>query len=215
MKQQVEQLVQHCPACTKAPAAPKQPMLPTLLPEYPWQQSDLHQICLSYTGRPTYSSQTTYIYVEVQTLTSTTSASIIRMLKSIFARHGIPETFVSNNEPQYSSQEIKDFARDCNFVHVTSSSYHPQSNGLAKRIVQTLKSLIGKSSDPYPALLLFHLSAPYTPGVLVAASSSGCSLLCGCSMILRDTLSPSLPLFSVDCFWVAVSFLLDEGHKTL
>ena len=29
MKQQVEQQVQHCPACTKVPAAPRQPMLPT------------------------------------------------------------------------------------------------------------------------------------------------------------------------------------------
>ena len=38
MKQQVEQLVQHCPERTKVLAAPRQPMLPTLLPEYPWQR---------------------------------------------------------------------------------------------------------------------------------------------------------------------------------
>ena len=37
VKQQVEQQVQHCPACTKCLAAPRQPMLPTPLPEYPWQ----------------------------------------------------------------------------------------------------------------------------------------------------------------------------------
>jgi alpha-D-ribose 1-methylphosphonate 5-phosphate C-P lyase len=49
-------------------------------------------------------------YVEVQTLTSTTSASIIRTLKAIFARHGIPETFTSDNGPQYVSQEMKDIA---------------------------------------------------------------------------------------------------------
>ena len=155
VKQQVEQLVQHCPACTKALAATRQPMLPTPLPEYPWQRvaSDLFEL-----DKKTYLLVADYFsrYVEVQTLTSTTSASIIRTLKSIFARHGIPETFVSDNGPQYSSQEMKDFARDYNFVHVTSSPYYPQSNGLAERMVQTLKSLIGKSSDPYLALLAYR-----------------------------------------------------------
>ena len=155
VKQQVEQLVQHCSACTKVLAAPRQPMLPTPLPEYPWQRvaSDLFEL-----DKKTYILVVDYFsrYVEVQTLSSTTSPSIIRTLKSIFARHGIPETFVSDNGPQYSSQEMKDFARDYNFVHVTSSPYYPQSNGLAERMVQTLKNLIGKSSDPYLALLAYR-----------------------------------------------------------
>ena len=46
VKQQVEQLVQHCPACTKVLAAPRQPMLTTPLPEYLWQRvaSDLFEL---------------------------------------------------------------------------------------------------------------------------------------------------------------------------
>ena len=91
VKQQVEQLVQHCPACTKVLAAPRQPMLPTLLPEDPWQRvaSNLFELnkktCIHVAH---YYSQ----YVEVQSLISTTSASVISVLKSIYARHGIPET---------------------------------------------------------------------------------------------------------------------------
>ena len=93
------------------------------LPEYPWQRvaSDLFEL-----DKKTYLLVADYFsrYVEVQTLTSTTSASIICTLKSIFAQHSIPETFVSDNGPQYSSQEMKDFARDYNFatlpaVHTT------------------------------------------------------------------------------------------------
>ena len=127
MKQQVEQLVQYCPECTKVHAAPRQPVLPTPLPEYPWQRvaSDLFEL-----DKKTYILVVDYFsrYVEVQTLSSTTSASVISVLKSIFARHGIPETLVSDNGPQYASQEMENFAQEYNFVHVTSSPYYQQSN---------------------------------------------------------------------------------------
>ena len=102
---------------------PLVPLLGKTNLEYPWQRvaSDLFEL-----DKKTYLLIADYFsrYVEVQTLTSTTSASIICTLKSIFAQHGIPETFVSDNGPQYSSQEMKDFARDYNFatlppVHTT------------------------------------------------------------------------------------------------
>ena len=102
-------------------AAPRQPMLPTPLPEYPWQRvaSDLFEL-----NKKTYILAADYYsrYVEVQSLT--TSASVISVLKSIFARHGLPETFVSYSGPQYTSLEMKDFAREYNFVHITSSPYY-------------------------------------------------------------------------------------------
>ena len=60
-------------------------------------------------------------YVEVQTLSTTTSAIIIKALKAIFSRHGIPTTLVSENGPQYSSQEFANFSREYNFTHTTSS----------------------------------------------------------------------------------------------
>ena len=110
-------------------------------------------------------------YVEVQTLSSTTSASVIRALKAIFSRHGIPATLVSDNGPQYSSQEFLAFSHEYNFTHTTSSPHYPQSNGLSDRMVRTVKSLLSKSSDPYSALLAYR-STPlpwcgYSPGELL------------------------------------------------
>ena len=96
--------------------------LPTPLPEYPWQRVASDSFKLNK-----------------KTLTSTMSASVIRVLKSIFVGHGIPETLVSDNGPQHASQEIEDFAREYNFVHVTSSPYYQQSNGLAERMVKNIK----------------------------------------------------------------------------
>ena len=95
-------------------------------------------------------------YVEVQTLSTTTSAIIIKALKATFSRHGIPTTLVSENGPQYSSQEFANFSREYNFTHTTSSPHYPQSNGLAERMVRTVKNLLCKSSDPYSALLAYR-----------------------------------------------------------
>ncbi len=78
-------------------------------------------------------------------------------MKSVFARHGIPEVVVSDNGPQYTSQEFEEFAKTWNFQHQISSPAYPQSNGLAERTVQTVKNLLEKAKasgeDPYLSLL--------------------------------------------------------------
>ena len=94
-------------------------------------------------------------YPEVIKLKSTTSSMVIEALKAIFSRHGIPETFVSDNGPQYASGEFARFASRYNFLHVTSS---PQSNGCAERAVQTIKKLLKDSDDPYLTLLIYRFT---------------------------------------------------------
>ena len=68
--------------------------------------------------------------------------NVIAALKSIFSLHGIPLTFISDNGPQFVSEEMNEFRQSYCFVHVTSSPYYPQSNGLAERTVKTVKYLL-------------------------------------------------------------------------
>ena len=75
-------------------------------------------------------------FVEVQKLTSTTSMSVITALKSMFFQ---PFTFMSDNGPQFVSEEMKEFRQSYFSVHVTSSLHYPQSNGLVERTVKTVK----------------------------------------------------------------------------
>ena len=95
-------------------------------------------------------------YPEVVQLRSTTSGAVISHLKSVFARHGIPEVVRSDNGPQYASKEFSEFAQSYGFQHITSSPKYPQSNGQAERMVQTVKQLLRDSEDPYLAILSYR-----------------------------------------------------------
>ena len=101
-------------------------------------------------------------FIEVSKLTSTT-ASVITHLKSIFARHGIPQVVVSDNGPQYSAAAFSEFSKEYAFEHCTSSPKFPQANGEAERAVKTVKQLLEKNSDPYLAMLAYR-STPLENG---------------------------------------------------
>ena len=83
-------------------------------------------------------------YIEVARLSSTTSRAIIKELKAIFARFGIPDCLVTDNGPQFSAAEFSVFAKTWMFEHRTSSPSYAQSNGKAENAVQTIKRLFTK-----------------------------------------------------------------------
>ena len=69
---------------------------------------------------------------EVGYLEDTKTKTVIRKLKIQFARYGISDTCTSDNGPQFASDELKQFNKDWNFEHVTSSPKFPQTIGKIK-----------------------------------------------------------------------------------
>jgi hypothetical protein len=96
-------------------------------------------------------------YPEVAELRDTKARTVIAKTKSIFSRHGIPDNVISDNGPQYSSDEYRQFSQDYDFQHTTISPRYPQSGGLHEKTVQTVKRILEKCAatqqDPYLALL--------------------------------------------------------------
>ncbi|XP_049308593.1 uncharacterized protein K02A2.6-like [Bactrocera dorsalis] len=81
----------------------------------------------------------------VTQLSSTTTDNTIHSLKSIFAIEGLPNTLVSDNGPQLTSDAFQQFCKLHGITHITTAPFHPASNGLAERFVQTFKTAVPKN----------------------------------------------------------------------
>ena len=81
-------------------------------------------------------------WVEVIPVSSTTSSSTIEVLRDLFARFGISEQIVSDKGAQFVSEEFQAFVRSNGIRHITSAPYHPATNSLAEKAVQTFKQTL-------------------------------------------------------------------------
>lgn len=84
-------------------------------------------------------------FIETSLMRAKTEGTIVMHMKSIFARHGIPEELVSDNMP-YNSKEFKHFVSDWGFKLTTSSPTYPQANGVSEKAVQTIKRILKNTS---------------------------------------------------------------------
>ena len=72
-------------------------------------------------------------------MNSTTAVRTIAALRNMFAHYGIPEQLVSDNGPQFISEEMHQFLATNGVKHICSAPYHPSTNGAVERLVQTVK----------------------------------------------------------------------------
>ena len=75
------------------------------------------------------------------------SEATIKALRPILANHGLPELIVSDNGTSFTSSEFQEFTKRNGIRHITTAPYHPATNGLAERAVQTLKEGRKKSAN--------------------------------------------------------------------
>ena len=61
---------------------------------------------------------------EVCVMDSTTSSNTIFVLREMFARYGLPRQVVSDNGPQFTSEEFKQFLHANGVKHITTAPHH-------------------------------------------------------------------------------------------
>jgi len=149
MDADLEDRVRKCVVCQRSQRMPqKAPIQPWEWPEKPWAR--LH---IDHAG-PVMGKILLIIvdahskWIDALVVPSTSSAAAIDKLRSVFAAHGLPQTIVSDNGPAFTSVEFKEFLRHNGIQHVRSDPYHPSSNGLAERAVQTVKMGVKKLNGP-------------------------------------------------------------------
>lgn len=169
LNSQLEDLVFSCTVCQKERRQRPEPLHSTPFPELPWQKlgADLFEWKgMKYLLIVDYFSR----FIEIAKLGGESSSHIIQHMKSIIARHGIPQEIFTDNGPQFAAAEFKQFADKYGFRHKTSSPHYPQSNGEAERAVKTIKGLLQKTDDPYHSLLVYRatpLQNGYSPAELL------------------------------------------------
>ena len=157
MNSEIKEAVIKCSVCAEYQAKnPKQPMQSHSIPDWPWSKvgTDLFSLHSNdYIVLVDYYSD----FIEVSQLDDTTTATVCDFLKEQFSHHGIPDTLVSDNGSQFTSREFTEFSKEWEFKHVTSSPYHPRSNGKAESAVKIVKNIFKKAisddKDPWLALL--------------------------------------------------------------
>lgn len=160
MAAQIKDIVSQCAICNEFRSAQtKEPMMPHEVPNTPWEicATDLFEL-----HKDTYIVLACYYskFFEVKKINSSSSKTVINVLKENFSRYGIPKILKSDNGPAFSSVEFKNFAESYGFEHITSSPRYSQSMGFIEKYVQICKNLLKKSkkcnSDPYLAILEYR-----------------------------------------------------------
>ena len=159
----IEEVVRNCSKCAEYhQKQPSEPLSSTPVPDLPYQEvgTDIFDFeGKQYIITVDYYSQ----FIAVDELPNEKACTVISMLKSQFATHGIPQILRSDCGTQFMSREFQQFCQQWNITHLPSSPYFQSSNGEAERAVKTVKSLWRKGNDKYLALL-DHRTTPL-PGI--------------------------------------------------
>ena len=138
---------EHCDPCKRTR------YMPSLAPLHPWEftKRPWSRLHVDYTEPVNgnmliiiVDSHTKWIDVHV---TSGVHHYHYNQQTESFSTHGIPDTIVSDNATCFTSSEFQEFYKHSGIPHITSAPYHPSSNRLAERAVQTVKSGLKRTGN--------------------------------------------------------------------
>jgi transposase InsO family protein len=159
----IKNMIAKCEKCQVRQASQvHEPLIASDVPPGPWIRvgADLCQ-----DGRNHYLVMVDYYskFIEIFKISSQTSKEVTLLMKSAFARFGMPFEMVTDNGPCFASMEFKNFAKECGFKHITTSPHFPQANGQAESAVKIAKKII-QQDDPFTALLQYRATPTAATG---------------------------------------------------
>ena len=140
MDSEIENLAKSCSDCHAVKKAP-----PTA-PLHPWEWPSrvFQRVHVDFAGP--FQGAMFLVAVDayskwphVVMMQTTTVSKTIDVLRQMFSMYGVPEHVVSDNGPQFTAEEFAVFLERNGVRHTRSAPYHPATNGLAERFVQSLK----------------------------------------------------------------------------
>ena len=193
---QIEEMTKSCSGCmSNKKNPPEAPIHPWEYPNKVWSR-----IHIDFAGP--FLGSMFFIIVDafskwpiVKQMKSTTSSNIIQALRSVFADYGLPGSSVSDNAPNFVSEEMEAFLRKNGIRHITNAPYHPKTNGLAERFVQSFKQAMKATKKDFRTIqsklskfLIMYRNSPHS-----TTGECPSSLFLGRRLATRlDLIKPSL-----------------------
>ena len=118
----IEEIVANCPPCQKYRKERIEPMKGTEFPSRAWSHVGVDFFQL---GNKHYLLAVDYFSRDIELCRvsgKATALETVNKLKSVFSRHGIADILFSDNGPQFSSEEFKQFSISWGFEHVDRKS---------------------------------------------------------------------------------------------
>ena len=76
---------------------------------------------------------------EVSRVRDRKAETVMIVLREVFSRNGVPNVLVSDNAAEFGDEKLKAWLYKIGCKQVKTPPYHPASNGIAERMVQTVK----------------------------------------------------------------------------
>ena len=136
----IEDIVRQCDTCQMSrPSPAAAPLHPWEWPAQPWSRLHL-DFAGPFLGHMFLVLVDAYSkWMDVRVMQSITATKTVEELRTIFATHGLPQKVVTDNGPTFTSSEFQDFMSKNGIKLIHSAPYHPSTNGLAERAVQSFK----------------------------------------------------------------------------
>lgn len=142
----VENAVRQCTACQEAANRPPRTYCSWPKAEAPWER-----VHLDYAGP--FMGHNFLIVIDayskwpvVKVVPDLSAPTLVTHMRYIFADLGLPKLIVTDNGGSFVAAYFQDFLSKNGVRHLFSPPWHPASNGLAERTVQSFKRLMVKFS---------------------------------------------------------------------
>ncbi|GJZ60140.1 reverse transcriptase domain-containing protein [Tanacetum coccineum] len=84
-------------------------------------------------------------WVEAQALPTNDARVVVKFLRSLFARFGVPKALISDRGTHFCNSQLEKALQRYGVTHKLSTAYHPQSNGQSEVTNRAIKRILERS----------------------------------------------------------------------
>jgi len=135
----VEKYVSRCQKCSEIKCPPERAVHTWPEESGPWKRVHIDHAIVPGVGLFLVMVDSYSGWPEVIKVKNREAVTVKEALRSVFSRNGVPETIVSDNAAEFCDSDFCKWLRNIGCKPLKTPPNHPQSNGIAEKMVGTVK----------------------------------------------------------------------------